>query len=250
VTRLVPLVRAGCPSELHLDRLVVGELAADEDRAARAHVEGCAACRGRLASIEAARAAFVELDAGRGLAARPRARRRWIGAATAIAAVTAMIVIVTQPSRDPGDGSDDRGARTKGSGDTMAVYVARGAGSGATTRVTAGDTVAAGDTLQMTITLRERRFVALLGIDATRVARVYFPDGDHAAAVEPGSDVVLPSSIRLDATPGREDFVALFCDEPIALGPVRAALSVDPAAVPAGCTGEQLHVNKPPAEPR
>jgi len=244
VKHLALLVREGCPSELHLDRLVVGELTAGEDRSVRAHIAGCPACCGRLADIETARAAFVELDAGRRFVARGRTRWRWISAATAMTAAIAIVAIVALPRQD-GVGDHGPGARAKGIGEHMAVYIARGSQAGATRRAAAGDEVAVGDTLQMTITLRERRFVALLGIDATRVARVYFPDGDRLAPIEPGIDVPLPASIRLDAMPGREDFVTVFCDEPIAIAAVRTALSTDLAAVPVGCTSDQLHVIKP-----
>ena len=79
-------------------------------------------------------------------------------------------------------------------------------------------------------------FVAVLSLDPSGRASVYFPDGPRAVRVEPGVDVALPLATRLDGTVGEERVLGIFCDRPVELEPLRAALERRPEpAAPAGC---------------
>ena len=51
---------AACASDLMLDEWGAGELDREASASLAAHVDGCARCRARHASFEAARAAFLE----------------------------------------------------------------------------------------------------------------------------------------------------------------------------------------------
>jgi hypothetical protein len=88
----------------------------------------------------------------------------------------------------------------------------------------------------MTMSLRDARYVALIGTDAIGITTFYFPDGPLAERVEPGADRPLPNSIVLDATAGAERYVVMFCDRPVAVASLMTA--------PAGCTSESFEVVK------
>ncbi|WP_437775119.1 zf-HC2 domain-containing protein [Sorangium sp. So ce1097] len=255
----------GCPSDLRLDRLLAGELAPAEEQATRAHLDGCARCAGRFAALEAGRAAFLadppplRLPAAPRAAApaarRPRARALFpaVTAALGAAAALAAVLFVDRSPPPPAEPrGDDRGAerapaapstRIKGSGGRIGFHVARG-------EVVApggpGEVVHPNDRLQFTYSTADAGYFALLSVDGARKASVYFPAGDVAAPIQPGEDVPLPSSVVLDGTLGAEVIHGLFCDAPVALEPLRAALEAAPERppAPAGCRVDRVSLDK------
>ncbi len=216
-----------CHSALRLDRWMAGELPGPEAEALSAHVAGCARCRDAVASLTEARDRTVLPP----LRARPAARRapRWfswtgVGAA-GVAAAAALLLVVVRPALDPG--------RLKGAAPGLGMYVQHG---DTVRRAGAGERVAPGDAVRFSVTLREPAYVAVLTLDPTGAASVYYPGGDRAEPVNPGTDVALPLATRLDATVGEERVFGLFCDRPVELEPVRAKLAaVASGFVPPGC---------------
>ncbi|WP_437721125.1 DUF4384 domain-containing protein [Sorangium sp. So ce861] len=283
---MIPFERSrpeGCPSDLRFDRLLAGELAAAEEQATRAHLDGCGRCAGRLAEIEAGRAAFLAAPpplrappAPRAAAPavrrlrpralvpaglRPRAlipaglRARALVPAvtTALGAAAVLAVALNVGVRPPDEPrGDDRGARPppaeqgariKGSSGRIGFYVARG---DALSPGGPGEVVHPNDRLQFTYSTVDAGFFALLSVDGARKASVYFPAGDVAALIQPGEQVPLPSSVVLDETLGAETVYGLFCDAPVALEPLRAALESAPERppAPAGCRVDRVSLDK------
>ncbi|MGK3992104.1 zf-HC2 domain-containing protein [Sorangium sp. So ce1024] len=265
---MIPLERArpeGCPSDLRIDRLLAGELAPAEEQATRAHLDGCARCAGRFAALEAGRAAFLADPPPLRLPAAPRATapavrrsraRALFPAVTAALGAAAALAAVLFSNRSPAPPvaprDDDRGVgltpaepatRIKGSGGRIGFYVARG---DVVSQGGPGEVVHPDDRLQFTYSTADAGYFALLSVDGARKASVYFPAGDVAAPIQPGQDVPLPNSVVLDGTLGAEILYGLFCDAPVALEPLRAALESAPERppAPAGCRVDRVSLDK------
>ncbi|WP_437807519.1 anti-sigma factor family protein [Sorangium sp. So ce1078] len=261
---MIPFERSrpeGCPSDLRLDRLLAGELDPAEEQATRAHLDGCAPCAARFAALEAGRAAFLadppplRLPAAPPAAApsirRLRARALFpaVTAALGAAAVLAVVLITRPPAPPRGDDRGaglapaEQGARTKGGGGRIGFYVARGE---VVVPGGPGEVVHPNDRLQFTYSTADAGYFALLGVDGARKGSIYFPAGGVAAPIQPGEEVPLPSSVVLDETLGAEVLYGLFCDAPIALEPLRAALESAPdlPPAPAGCRVDRISLDK------
>jgi hypothetical protein len=102
----------------------------------------------------------------------------------------------------------------------IGFYVKRGE---QVVRGMSGEKVHQGDRLRFTYSSDTASHLGLIYHHA-RGATTYFPLEARAAAVRPGHDVALDFAIELDADLGVERVFALFCANPIALEPVRAAL--------------------------
>jgi hypothetical protein len=139
------------------------------------------------------------------------------------------------------------GVRTKG-GDYVSFYVKRG---DEVHRGQPRERVRRGDKLRFAYTASGPRYLAILGLDGTRRASVYYPAAVQTVRVEAGTDVLLPSAIELDGAPGDERILALFCERPLPVERLRAELQAKQAhmAAPSGCVLDQLFVVKEAATP-
>jgi hypothetical protein len=218
-----------CHSALRLDRWMAGELPRAEADALAAHVPGCERCSAAVAALEEARdrTELPPLRAAVLPGAPRRVPRRWaLAAAGALAAAAAGLFLLVRP---PGDG----GERLKGSAPALSMYVEHG---GEVRRAGPGERVTPGDAVRFAVSLRRPAYVAVLTLDPAGRASVYFPGGERAEPVNPGTDVALPLATRLDGTVGVEHVFGLFCDRPLELEPVRARLSaVASGFAPPGC---------------
>ncbi len=88
----------------------------------------------------------------------------------------------------------------------------------------------------------------VLGDDALHPPYLVYPRGGAAVPLEPAA-TTLDVAIELDATPGPERFIAVFCDAPFAFGEVAGAMDaarfdeVAPALRP-GCDQEELRLER------
>jgi anti-sigma factor RsiW len=263
-------VGAACVSDLALDRLAVGELAADDAAAVRTHLGACAACAHAFAAIEDdARRFAVEVDvaalaraatgsaapAREGLASRLRRwRERWprlaaVAPAMAAVAIAAVGLTVARPGAPPAE----EGTRAKGAGLSLAAYVlADGAGV-----PYAGKPLAAGDRIAFRLASRRAGYVTVVGLDDRGAVSQYYPPGAATERVEAGDDVALRTAVELDDAPGRELVVAVRCDAAVPPSRVveaaRAALdrtrsaggrAVDVGELGIGCAEARLVVAK------
>jgi hypothetical protein len=102
-----------------------------------------------------------------------------------------------------------------------------------------GDVVRPGDTVQFVYTSRAPSFLVILAAGAGGQVQVLYPDGAQAAHAPAGHDVVLRRRTVLDDITGHERAVALFCEQPIDIEPVRrawqASSGVSEPPIPPGC---------------
>jgi hypothetical protein len=193
-------------SELSIDRLLAGELAADDVAAMRDHAASCARCGALLADALAVRE--------EPLPRLPLPRRRFpgvavVGGITAFAAAAAATVLVVRPQHEAP-------VRTKGTA-VLGFYVAH---KGEVRLGHAQDAIDRGDAIELYTTTTAPAWVSVVGADHT----VYV-----APTVVPASrEHLLPLSIVLDGT---DTLTAAFCADPF-----------DPAAPPADCTFDHITV--------
>jgi len=219
-----------CLSALRLDRWMMGELEPADADTVRAHVTTCAGCSTALAGMRGVREEMRSLPLPPALRSRhvswtPRAV--WGTAGLALAAGLLLVMRPAVPTE-----------RSKGAGGIpeLAMYVQHG---DEVRRAAPGEEVAPGDAVRFAVSTPVAAYVAVLSLDPTGRAFVYFPDGEQAAPMPAGTEVALPLGTRLDATRGEERLLGLFCAAPVALEPVRLQLesSAGTAPLPEGCQG-------------
>jgi hypothetical protein len=208
-----------CASQLQFDRYFGGELTSLQRATFELHVQRCERCAARREALGSERAEFLARVPNWDSLHQPRARRRarwpWLsGAALTLAAAAAFLLLV------PFDQPSEAGVRLKGR-PSVNLYVKR---AGRVMRASSGDTFVAGDLLRVTYNSRYPVYLALLQRDSDGVMVQYPVDAAQTALVQAGRDVALDFGIQLDAHAGVEQLVALFCDRPTELEPVRASL--------------------------
>jgi len=234
-----------CLSNLVLDEWFAGELDAEARVRAEDHLLGCSRCAARRDALAGERSGFLQAAPDlRALQARvvgrtPRPKRGWpavVPALVSAGALAAIALIALQPANRPA------GTRSKGGTQPqLGLFVKHGA---RIARAASGDTVHPGDRVRFTYTSDRDRHLALLNRDALG-ARIYYPSGPHAARVAAGSGVALDFSVELDAAPGVERMVAVFCDGPFLVEPLRVALAAGSRITPAkGCVVDTIDLRK------
>jgi hypothetical protein len=233
-----------CISDLVFDEWLSGELDHALKPGLEAHLSGCERCSQRRDQLLDQRDAFLErLPSWDSLAARRGGQKArewnlswqrpgpWAVLACAACIALAFVIPRALPSA---------GVRTKG-GPRIGFYVKRGE---QVVRGMSGEKVHKGEQLRFTYSSDAATHLGLIYHDAS-AATTYYPLDAHAAAVKPGRDVALDFAVELDAELGVERVVALFCDDPIALEPVRAALQAT-GRLPelAGCSVDVVVLDK------
>ena len=103
----------------------------------------------------------------------------------------------------------------------------------------AGNVVRPGDAVQFVYTSEKASFLTILTADAGGHVAVRYPDAPQAARAPAGRDVVLPASSVLDDVIGLERVLALFCEQPVDIEPVRRSWQAISGAgdppIPPGC---------------
>lgn len=243
---------SACPSELVLDRLVVGELADSTHDGVRDHVATCARCTGRVDERKAIAATFassvgLELRvAAAQRAVRAPRRRAWVAAAGAVAAAAVVLLVVLR--RPDGHVPQETGIRTKG-GLSLGLVAKRL--DGTIESVTSPATLAPGEAIELEITTKTAGFVAVVSVDAAGVVSTYAAP----RRLEAGARQLLDGSIVLDETLGMERLFAVECPAAFAIEPVeeaaRRALGAaggDPGLVEtlgvAGCSEAAFSIRK------
>ncbi|HVH40886.1 MAG TPA: zf-HC2 domain-containing protein [Labilithrix sp.] len=233
--------REDCVSDLALDGLVGGALSPAEVATIEAHLASCARCAERADVVRSSQLAFpkdlppeIEAYARRHPEPRRRGWRQWAPQAVGALAIAALaILFVRTRSPDVVPSSE----RIKGR-PHVTFHVQH---EGLVRQGTDGDRLMPGDAIEFSYTTHDGGYLAVFSVDGASRVSVYYADGDHAARITPGVDIVLPHSTVLDETLGEETIHALFCQRPLAIAPVRAALEAEPSRAPAaeGCTVDQ-----------
>jgi hypothetical protein len=199
------------PSDLVLEAFLL----APERSPVKPHVDGCVACRGRIARMQAEEAEFrryvfpATVEAVREAAPR---RSRFASllapvAALAAAAAAALLVVRTGPARPPADYVGTKGAEREGRAG-LQVFMD---GPGGANLVEDGATVPAGAALRFKVKGDDPRcFLWIASVDATgAISRLFPPKGAAVLDVPPGP---VPGGAVLDGKPGPERIFALCAD--------------------------------------
>jgi hypothetical protein len=209
--------RPSCPPDLTLEEHLAGDLSPDSRYAS--HVQTCAQCADRLAAMRSTGAAYVSSDAAEKLRRRlgeldrDRSRRRrsvWLwGAAAPVAAAAAWVALHRTPA--PND------LTAKGSA-TVQLLV----GHDGHVAPWTGRALAKGDALQLSWTSAKAGYVAVIGREDTGATERWFPEGDGAARLEPGTRT-FGDSLRFDPPFSGTVFV-LVSDSPFGTSALSAAI--------------------------
>lgn len=216
-----------CLSNYAVDRWLVGQLSEDELRAMQEHVDNCPRCSLRCDELSRQRTAFYTrvpswdaLEKRRSAAPvlPSLARRSW-----ALPLMAAAGLLVIGVGVGVGFGSSELWSsaveRSKG-GPSIGFFVKRGE---RIRRGITGEDVIPGELLRFTYSTERPLYFALLHADSAGAA-IQFPTQPNAARIDPGREIPLDFSIRLDSRLGTETIYGVFCEEAVALEPIRARL--------------------------
>ncbi len=211
----------------HLNTLVLhqlryGELQGPALERARAHLETCELCSGRLRAQEAERAAFVATPVPEAISTLGRERRRpwwrdWmpIGAAALVAATLFLVVRDVRTELAPEAVEDV--VRYRGELPELEVWVKRAEG---TRRLRPGEAVGAGDRVQLKYDPRGASSVALAGRDGSGKIEVWTTNAPTGLGL-----VTAPFALTLDDTPGDQELFVVGSERPLTEDEVKAAVS-------------------------
>jgi hypothetical protein len=105
-----------------------------------------------------------------------------------------------------------------------------------------GEAVYPYDAINFVVSTERPAFLAIISVDGAGKVSPYYPDGPAAAAIPAGRDHVLPRSVLLDDTLGLERIAGVFCDRPMMVAELAAAVARD--AIPSGCVIDTLTLEK------
>lgn len=250
---VVPFKRSrpeGCVSDFLLDRMLASELEKDEERGVRKHLFGCVECTARMETLRKGRDEFLSI-AGPHLALvkkgaeivelpvfqKAPSRGRWIAPLTALAAGMAAVGLFAVM---PMFRAEEQGTRTKGSS-KLGFYVKH---ETEVRRGADGEVVEPGDSIRFTYSLEAPKHLAIISVDATKKASVYYPEGQVTDSVPAGRDLALPLAALLDDTLGRENIYALFCEDSMSVETVRKSFEAGAVDAPNGCELERMTIEK------
>jgi hypothetical protein len=227
---LIPSRREeACLSDLIFDRLFAGELSAD---AVAEHLVSCERCRERHARLMHQREAFLRRRPRPpvGKPVRDTEKLKWGAGATLLVAAACAVFMRFEP--------EPEGVRLKGPA-RIGFFVTR---DGKSSRATPDYRVRQGEQIRFVYSSAHPAYLAIAGIDAERTVSVYFPQAEHAQAVEAGADVLLPSGTELDRVLGREAVYALFCEHEFSVDEFKQVLAKSRSDVtpPANCQLDTL----------
>ncbi|MFO0582435.1 MAG: hypothetical protein U0229_09200 [Anaeromyxobacter sp.] len=214
-----------------LERLAADDLPPAEAQALRARLAAEPGGEERLRALRTSDAELLLRHPARVIAAevhrrsdlRPAPRRPLVTFAPWLAAAAAVLVAVPLALRAPRQGDDAGvdGERTKGLSATLVLH--RRTSDGAEV-LGPGARARGGDLIQVGYVSAGAPYGAIVSIDgAGNVTRHWPMDGDRAAPLDAGREVLLPESFRLDDAPGFERFVLVTGKEPFGLAPVLGA---------------------------
>jgi hypothetical protein len=222
---------------LDLDRLVLGDLVAEDRQRVEVHAGRCARCQARRSDHETRVAYFRDAVLPRTLPLvawhRPWKARLWALAIAAPALAVAGFVLAHHFDGQRGDHGLRPELAVKGDGQ-MQVYVRRataagagiGAGDAVVARVANGDRLAPGDALRFVLYPSGLPYALIASVDGAGQVNVYFPfHGEASAAVDGAVAVPVAGSIVLDDAPGPERLFAIFSDRAIAARGLRELLA-------------------------
>jgi len=274
--------KQGCPSELDLDRMSLGELSRRERTAVERHLKGCPDCRERLSLRREGMAAFPELDKEamvlsiqkrlleeKGVHGESetsherdsrtrRAPRSWTpvfgsssigrlfrsrpGGILGTAAALSLVLIAVHFGWRITGSGKEEGLRLKGKAG-LRVYRESG---GRVEEMASGGRVHAGDRLRFRVDLPVDGHLMVVGQENSGDTYPCFPaEGmPESRRFSAGFQGELPGAVRLDGSSGEERLILLLCKEPFALADVHEILGREPGEVASGCISTTFRMIK------
>ena len=247
---LVRSGRPGCPSDVKLWRLSLGEPGDADTPATEGHVAGCPLCQDRMAQWRAGLDAFPGADPVRMLASIQRrvrtpvpAWRRALRYAVAplIVAGAVGVLLVARPNR-PDEVTGGAVLHRKGG---PVLHVFREA-SGAAHELSSGERFQPDDRLSFTVDTPEPARLELIGIEATGRLYGVWPAGDTTVLMSPGRGQHLPAAVELDSSRGIETLYLVSCPIGVEHAECASRGGTTPPVCHAGCTPQPFTLDKGP----
>lgn len=228
-------------STLKLNQLRYGELNEPALREARAHLDDCELCSGRLNAQAANRRAFVLEPVPEALRTpmAPSWWRRpltWLTPALALAAALLILPRLLQPPVDtaPLPALEQPTERAKGAGILLEAWVETDEGP----RLLADNSfISPGDMIQLKYDAEDFAFVSFGGVDGTGTPETY-----GSFSTEHGIQTA-PFALNIDRSPGEQQFFALFTDNQPTQDQVVDA--IETRRPPRGGILRSIHLRKP-----
>lgn len=127
-----------------------------------------------------------------------------------------------------GTGSVTNGSTVRSKGDAVTFLIHRKR-NGSAQRLGSGDTVTAGDMLQISVEAQHLTYLCIVSIDSIGTLTPHLPETPaRAVVVDSGMRMVLPHAYELDASPGYERFLLVWSPAPFETARVLAALHALP----------------------
>ncbi|MEL7305365.1 MAG: hypothetical protein AAGJ56_05975 [Myxococcota bacterium] len=214
-----------------LERYLAGELSPDETKSLEHRLKQDSSAAGALEDLRREQRQFesdvpyaafrVEHERRRG---RGRGERLWAGGFLGIgmALVTALLVVIVIPPSVDEFAEADRGGRSKGAAVGLSFLVVRDGGRPETGVV--GQTVEAGDTVQLFYEASGYDFAAVFGVDGSGDVSLYWPPSGFEMKELAAHQGPFEFALTLDSVPGRERFFAVFSDHAVRLDMLQGVL--------------------------
>lgn len=243
-------------SELDFNRYLAGECP-PERQSWCVHLEACASCQALLEHIQATDTDFLEPGPPAWLATLHSTapvvplspHRLWKPLLAAAAAVVLLVgswwwTRVEDPARPAAqnEASND-GIRIKGAPMVVEVYAYDGKQS---RRAHDGARVKPGEKLGFRLRIERPGYAMIVGVDDTDTPYLCFPLRSREAYrfPEPVEGFEPKHSMRLDATPGRERIISVFCPHPFGFDDVTNALRDSSTSPLDGCMRSEIVLHK------
>lgn len=198
-----------------------GDLPTDRGAAVEEHLKRCAACSGYIAAMERERDGFLEAYPDAPSVKNVRRRMYRFQRYTPLLSAAAVLIIVLGAGALLTRRLPETTWRTKGNV-ALTLYVSDSSGQAS---VREGMVFYPGERIQFTYSCGKERYFILASLDEAGKLSVFYPTtGDSSLLLEPGSDLPLPHSIRLDDYIGRERYFAVFSEEPLSVETVTAEI--------------------------
>ncbi len=203
---------------------LAGDLSSDRGAAVEQHLTHCAECSGYIAAMEKERDDFLEAYPEVPTVKTEPKKILLFRSYKPLLSAAAVLVIALGVGSLLTRRLPETTWRTKGNV-ALALYVSDSSGHAS---VREGMAFYPGERIQFTYSCGKERFFILASLDETGKLSVFYPTtGDSSLLLEPGSDLPLPHSIRLDDYIGIERYFAVFSEQPLSVKVVTEGIQKD-----------------------
>lgn len=215
--------------EKHFDKLeltsyVTGDLSPEKNSAVESHCQSCETCAAYVEKLKAEQMQFLENNPFDGSVDEsdstvvhtfPTNIRR------AVTSIAALIVVAFTVQLWQNSNSETEGFRVKGGADFSILVENR---NGAIEE-RESDVYYPGERIQVCYSTVDTAYLILMSIDSNGTLSRYFPTrGDSSMKINPGVNIPLSNSIRLDSYIGEEKLIMAFSNEPLSVAKVESQI--------------------------